>query len=316
MPNFLSHRIALLWVLTFAFTAVASAQETSFELRDGDRDVLLGNSFFERAIDYGVIETDWLTRWPEREISFRNVGWDGDTVYGHSRAGGRRRAVFGNAEEGFQRMLTHVQSLKPTVIVLAYGFNESFDGAVGEAKFEAGLRRLISELGAAGKVRFVLLSTTQLRANVRDKETSIGTAIEKHLAERNKQLDGYNQIMRKVAHELRHPFVDLSGLFSKSGEELTENGIHLNRFGYERVAEVTAEQLELPDKKVTDSSRVQNIRRAVAKKNRLYFHRWRPRNDAFVYGERKDEQKIAQTEPEKFEPVVSKQEEAIRALLQ
>ena len=68
----------------------------SFSLEDGDRVVFLGNTFFERALDYGHLETMLTLHWPDRNVTFRNLGWDGDTVYGHSRAGGRRRAVFGD----------------------------------------------------------------------------------------------------------------------------------------------------------------------------------------------------------------------------
>ena len=64
-----------------------------------------------------------------------------------------------------------------------------------------------------------------------------------------------------------------------------------------------------------DSAEAQTIRTVITKKNNLYFHRWRPRNDAFVYGERKDEQKIAQTEPGKLDPFIEKQEQVIRKLL-
>ena len=301
-------------LLLLAFSTHVVAQEDTFELRDGDRVIFLGNSFFERAIDYGVIETMWSIRWPDRNISFRNVGWDGDTVYGHSRAGGRRRAVFGDAEEGFQELVAHVDRLKPTVIVLAYGLNESFDGTEGESKFAAGLRRLVAEL-SDDQVRFVFFSTVPLQSDS-GQDSLLRSAVERHIAERNDQLTNYNTIIQEVANDGKYPFVDLFTPLLHSNELLTENGIHLNRVGYERIAKITAEQLTFPPPKITSSEQIESIREAVAKKNRLYFHRWRPRNDAFVYGERKDEQKIAQTEPEKFEPFVTRQEEAIRALLQ
>jgi len=308
MKNFLS------FLFLLAVSTHAVAQDDTFELRDGDRVIFLGNSFFERAIDYGVIETMWTIRWPDRNISFRNVGWDGDTVYGHSRAGGRRRAVFGDATEGFQRLVAHVDRLKPTVIVLAYGLNESFDGAEGEENFAAGLRRLIAEL-SDDQVRFIFLSTVPMQSDASENNL-LESAIEGHIAKRNEQLTNYNTVIQKVANEGEHSFVDLFTPLFNSNELLTDNGIHLNRTGYEQVADLTAEQLHFPKQQITSAERIENIREAVAKKNRLYFHRWRPRNDAFVYGERKDEQKIAQTEPEKFEPFVARQEEAIRALLQ
>lgn len=308
MKNLLS----LLFLLAFSTQVVAEVD--AFELRDGDRVIFLGNSFFERAIDYGVIETMWSIRWPDRNISFRNVGWDGDTVYGHSRAGGRRRAVFGDAKEGFQSLVAHIDRLKPTVIVLAYGLNESFDGAEGEENFAAGLRRLIGEL-SNDQVRFIFLSTVPMQSDASE-DNLLNSAIEGHIAERNEQLKNYNTVIQRVANEREHSFVDLFTPLLNSNELLTENGIHLNRSGYEQVADITAEQLHFPKPKITSAERIENIRETVVKKNRLYFHRWRPRNDAFVYGERKDEQKIAQTEPEKFEPFVARQAEAIRALLQ
>ena len=308
MKNLLS------FLFLLAFSTQVVAEDDAFELRDGDRVIFLGNSFFERAIDYGVIETMWSIRWPDRNISFRNVGWDGDTVYGHSRAGGRRRAVFGDAEEGFQRLVAHINRLKPTVIVVAYGSNESFDGAEGEAEFAAGLRRLIGEL-SNNEVRFIFLSTVPMQSDAGE-DNLLKSAIEGHIADRNEQLKNYNTVIQKIANEGSHSFVDLFTPLLNSNELLTANGIHLNRSGYEQVANITAEQLHFPKPKITSAERIENIRETVAKKNRLYFHRWRPRNDAFVYGERKDEQKIAQTEPEKFEPFVARQEEAIRALLQ
>lgn len=292
----------------------ALAADEPFELRDGDRVIFLGNSFFERAIDYGVIETAWSVRWPDRNVSFRNLGWDGDTVYGHSRAGGRRRAVFGDAEEGFQRLVEHVKSLKPTMVVLAYGFNESFEGADGVLAFEVGLRRLVNELSGDG-IRFVFFSAVPLQPE-RGPKGSLRTVVEKHIRKRNQQLVAYNAVIEKLARDRKCPFVDLFTPLLQSDKILTENGIHLNRLGYERIAEATAEQLKLPPPKIVAANQLERIRHAVSKKNRLYFHRWRPRNDAFVYGERKDEQKIAQVEPEKFEPFIAKQEEAIRGLLQ
>ena len=50
--------------LTFLLSAaclIAAAAEP-LDLRDGDRVVFLGNSFFERALDYGYLETELTLR--------------------------------------------------------------------------------------------------------------------------------------------------------------------------------------------------------------------------------------------------------------
>src|SRR5262245_11723916 len=97
----------------------AAASQAAFELHDGDRVVFVGNTFMERDQVYGYLETMLTARWPERNITFRNLGWSGDTVWGEA------RARFGTAEDGFQHLREHVESIRPTVIFVAYGANES-----------------------------------------------------------------------------------------------------------------------------------------------------------------------------------------------
>ena len=64
------------------------AQNTNvFELRDGDRVVFLGDTLIEREQSYGYIEFLLTTEYPERNVTFRNLGWSADTPLGVSRAG-------------------------------------------------------------------------------------------------------------------------------------------------------------------------------------------------------------------------------------
>ena len=77
------------------------------------------------------------------------------------------------------------------------------------------------------------------------------------------------------------------------------------------------ESLQLPKTKISLSAKsADTIRSAIITKNQLFFHRWRPRNNAFVFGERKDEQRIAQLEPARIEPYIAEQEERINTLLE
>jgi hypothetical protein len=283
----------------------AQADEV-FQLQDGDQVVFLGNSFFERAIHHGHIEHELTCRWPKRNITFRNLGWDGDTVFGHSRAGGRRRAVFGEPEEGFKKMVEHVRLLKPDVVFLAYGYNESFELGGDTEQFRGAVDRFIKEVSAVDKSpRFVLLSPTPM-------EHGFG-APAAYVDARNRLLERYAETLAEVAAKGGHAFVDLLSPLSKGNELYSDNGIHPSSDGYQRIAEIIVETLRCPPPAF--ASPPEAVRSAIIRKNTLYFHRWRPRNDAFVYGERKREQKIAQTEPEKFEPFVAKAEAKIRELL-
>ena len=289
------------------------------ELRDGDRIAFLGNSFFERALDHGHIETSLVLRWPEQKLTFRNLGWDGDTVYGHSRAGGRRRAVFGDPEEGFSRMIAHVRSLDPTVVIVAYGYNESFDGEGGVEPFRQGLERLLDALGSDRR-RFVLLSPTPMEAGF-GTELALarhggGASGRSYASRRNATLGLVRDAIAETAQDGGHAFVDLFGALRNARGTYSEDGIHPSENGYREIARIIGDQLKMPPPRIDlDSEPAERIRAAIVKKNTLYFHRWRPRNDAFVYGERKDEQKIAQTEPEQFEPFVARSEEVVRRLV-
>ena len=295
----------------FSMSWMASALDAveKFELCDGDRVVFLGNSFFERALDYGHLEIALALCWPDRDITFRNLGWDGDTVYGHSRTVGRRRTVFGNPEEGFQRMVAHLDSLKPTVVFVAYGYNESFDGEAGLERFVSGWHRLLDALRPSGTgTRIVVLSSTPM-------EKGFG-ASGAHVAARNAMIRSYCDVLADSARKDGFLFVDLFGALENRTTPYSANGIHPSEEGYVAIGKIIAEQLCLPVPPTSlGSKEARGIRSAIVKKNNLYFHRWRPRNDAFVYGERKDEQVVAQTEPEKFEPFITQQERIVRTLL-
>ena len=310
--------LGMVWVMLTS-VELPGKQPTPFELRDGDRVSFLGNSFFERARHHGHLETSLALCWPKRKITFRNLGWDGDTVFGHSRTGGRRRSVFGDPEEGFGKMVAHLQQLDPTVIFVAYGWNESFDGDQGLARFRAGLTRLLREAGAPTR-RFVLITPVPL-------EKGFGTELPSrrrtsppstsYLDDRNSTLKSYRDIIASVAREGGHYLIDLFEALHKFEGSYTTNGMHPSARGYQAITSIMARDLRLPDPVIAlDSKEATALRRTILKKNTLFFHRWRPRNDAFVYGERKSEQVIAQGEPEQFEPFVKKLEDHIREQLE
>ena len=66
----------------------------------------------------------------------------GDTVWADS------RGVFDAPSAGYARLLELVRSLEPTVVVVAYGRNESFAGPKGVNAFREQLARLCGDLRA------------------------------------------------------------------------------------------------------------------------------------------------------------------------
>lgn len=60
----------------------------AFFFRDGDRPaLLLGDSITEQRMYSTLIEAYVLTRFPRWNVSFRNVGWSGDTSWFSQRQG-------------------------------------------------------------------------------------------------------------------------------------------------------------------------------------------------------------------------------------
>jgi lysophospholipase L1-like esterase len=361
---------------------------------DGERVVFLGNTLIEREQRDGYWESALTRHHPDRPVVFRNLGWSGDTVFGHARAG------FGTTADGFKHLKEHVLSVKPTVILVGYGANESFDGEAGLPKFVDGLNTLLNELAPA-KARVILLSPLR--------QEDMGRPLPDP-TEANKNLRLYADAIRDVAKKRSLKFVDLYDRLAEIAKEgrpshLTDNGIHLTAFGYWRSAPLLEEGLGFTAKRwrvavtadgtvgktegakvdkveksplrfrVTDDvlppplppndpsakapttgrvlrvgklspdkytltidekavvtatadewdagvnlergpafDQAEKLREAIVAKNRLYFHRWRPQNETYLFGFRKHEQGKNAVEIPQFDPLVEKQEKEIAKL--
>jgi lysophospholipase L1-like esterase len=291
-----------------------------FELKDGDRVAFIGNTFVEREQDYSYLETLLRPRWPERKITFRNLGWSGDTVFGHA------RGYFDGAEQGFARLNTIVHELKPTVIFISYGMGESFDGEAGLPAFRSGLERMLDMLKDL-EARTVLIGPI--------KHENLGPPMPDP-AEHNKMLRMYADAMKDVATKRGHRFVDLYELLHGDGSTpLTENGIHLNQYGYWCAARAIAKGLELPEPVKTSGRAVpmcpspleptsadpvaqaaEKMRQLAILKNIQYFNQWRPANEPYIFGFRKQEQSRNRVEMPRFSQPIEKLEDEITKLAQ
>lgn len=304
-----THRILLLLlgILLAGCTSRSTPPQGSINFEQNEKVVFLGNAFFENAIANGEIETTFALCFPKKNITFRNIGWSGDNVYAHARTRARGGERFGNPEEGFGMLAKQITDLRPDKIFIAYGFNESFDDGAGIEAYDKGLNLLLEMLSQRCP-ELILISTLPM-------EKGFGIAAE-HIEAQNKELKMYAETTKEVATKGKYRFIDLFTPFSKENK-YTTNGIHLSSKGYRKAGDLIAEALTFPPLPIKiDSKKADHIRHTIIKKNALFFHRWRPRNDAFVYGQRKDEQRIAQDEPAQIEPFIAKQEAAITLLLE
>jgi len=364
--------------------------EGPFQLLDGDRVVFVGDTLVERASRDDFWEAALTARFPDRQITFRNLGWSADTPGGDARSG------FGTVEDGYQQLKAQVYAALPTVVFVCYGSGSAFDGEAGLPRFETGLARLLEDL-AVTKAEVVLVSPLrheQLPKPLPDP------------ALHNRELDRYTRAIQKMANERGLKFVNLyDGLISTSqvslDQSLTDNGLHLRPRGYLKLAGFFADRLgwttprptavlsaegrlvRQSDAQVTnlkrgeggslsfelrldrlplpggaagpacrlqvqglpagtwklvaddqtwakgsaegwkdgidllespDQAQFEALRQEIVEKNQLYFHRWRPQNETYLFGFRKHEQGNNAREIPMFDPLVEKREEAIAGL--
>lgn len=226
----------ILAVAALAFSAPARAADPApppFEWKDGDRVVLVGDTLIERDQKYGYLETLITAQNPDKTITFRNLGWSGDTARGLS------RARFGPPAEGWQHLIDHVNALKPTVLIVGYGMAESFDGDAVLPAFVSGLNALI-DATSASKPRLIFLSPIAHEdfGHPLPVPSALNHSFERYrdaIKSHNHALERYRDAIKKIADERGGWFVDL---YKPAIPELvksaylTDDGIHLTASGY------------------------------------------------------------------------------------
>jgi len=197
------------------------ASSDSIDIRDGDRIVFLGNTFAERLRHTGYFETGLLLRYPERNLTFRNLGWSADEV-----ALRPRPLNFGDIH-------THLSEQRADVIFLFYGVNEAFNGPDGISLFRDRYHALLDDLlghqyNGATAPRLVLVTPIPLEPYPRLPDVGA----------RNRNIAAYAAAIAAIAASRDLPVVDLYPRFGEifssrplDAPRLTVNGMHLNDAG-------------------------------------------------------------------------------------
>jgi lysophospholipase L1-like esterase len=344
-----------------------AVEKGHFQLRDGDRVVFLGSAFIERLQARNDLETILTSAYPQRNITYRNLGWSGDTVWGDA------RGVFGGRTEGFKRLINDVAICQPTLLVVCYGENEAYDGDEGLAEFQSGVAKLLDALEKTG-ARILLLGPRR--------HENVGAPFPKQ-DQYNDDLKKYTAVIADAAKERGHAFIDLFDLVPKE-EKLTSNGLHLTDYGYWRVSAELAKLLgaaaspwslelhtkdgsydatglavakieqganpaitalpkslplpappqDAPAKTVAGPSilvngaviksaavekaqaQTEKLRQLIGEKNTLFFNRYRPQNETYLFLFRKHEQGNNAVEIPQFEPLIVALEKQIAEVRQ
>lgn len=291
--------------LGLAWIGTATAEPFSF--KDGDMVVLLGNTFIERAQQFGYLERELTLATGSAKVHFRNLGWSGDTVYGDA------RSYFGPPQEGFDRLAKQMGELQPNVVILCYGAVAAFEGEAGKEDFISGYERLLEMIYEKADPRETVLVSPPPAEN-------LGAPLPDQSAQ-NERLALYSKAIGDLAKKRETRFVDLftaMGAGKRQSAPLTDNGIHYTEEGYAQMAPLFVKQLGLTpvDHAGLNSRSLEELRQTIIGKNRLYFHRWRPANETYLHLFRAHEQGQNAKELPMFEPLVEAEELKIDVLKQ
>ena len=194
----------------FAFVSLAtSVAAGEFFIKDGDRVVFLGDSITEQRLYTTYIEAYALTRHPDWNLWFRNVGWGGDTSWLRQRAHPDENQLFAADEANQQKMVEDsvgrglardVLPLKPTVVTIKFGMNDHAYQKFREDIFGAYVRSQ-AQLGKvlqANGARVAFLTSQPIEEKRPDPDKDV----------KNQSLRQFSDGLKNVAAKQGATFVD------------------------------------------------------------------------------------------------------------
>jgi glucose/arabinose dehydrogenase len=284
--------VCCLLFLVASAVPTAGRQNAVFELRSGDHISIIGNTLAERLQHDGWLETMLHARFPNHDLTFRNLGFSGDEITTRLRSKG-----FGTPDEWLSGVAAPIGGrtdnrlagvhTRADVIFAFFGYNESFAGEAGLAKFRTDLRAwlahtLAQRYNGTSAPRVVLFSPIA-HENLRSPDLPDGR-------ENNVRIELYTRVMADEAATAGVAFVDLYSLsmrmFDGAAEALTINGVHLNTRGNRVLASAIDDRLFGVPAPQRDPAYLERLREAVVDRNFFWFHRYRVTDGYSTYGDR------------------------------
>ena len=259
--------------------ANAEAVVTSLPLRleKGARICFVGNLLLDAERRYGHLETLIQQHHPEHELTVRNLAWPADEVDLMPRPDN-----FGDLDQ-------HLTYFKASVIIAAFGYNESFAGEAGLAAFRGSLEHFLGNLRSKAydgekAAQIVLLSPTHNLAHSK-------VPLDPEIRENQER---YAMVMKEVAAKMGVAFVDVLdlGLSSEGGQveklgggdALTVDGHAFNEKGHALFSDaVFRGMFEEKAPAIRES-----LRELVVDKGTQFFQRYRPLNTFYYTGGRNE----------------------------
>lgn len=280
-------------IFLFGLATLLSAASPVWTATQDETVVLLGDTFFERDYRQGHLETALTIATAGKNIRFRNLGWSGDTPRCES------RSYFGPPAEGFDRLRKQLEEIKPTTIIACYGAVDTFEGEAGLESFLASYKTLLQMIQSSCGAKVILMSPPAV-----SRDAQRYPALADHNAERER----YSAAIAQLASSLSLGYADLFAQM-KDKNLATINGVTFTDQDYATIAPLLVQSLGLTSK--VPPQQFPTLRDTIIVKNHLFFQRWRPQNEIYLFGSRKHEQGRNGAEIPQFDPLIEQKEQLI-----
>jgi hypothetical protein len=261
---------------------------------------------------HGYVELLLAGETVAKNLRFRNLGWEGDTVFEQ-----RRELNFPSWEQTLAK-------IGATVIVAQFGQAESLRGREAIPHFTRAAVDLLRRFAATNRQIIVIAPVSF--------EKPPGALPD--LTTNNATLNRYSDELKRLCQVQKWEFLDPWRSNSLPPKSLTRDGLHLNAEGHARLALSFAEHFSSirPTPRFTRDSRTgaiahsatERLRQAIIVKNQLWFDYWRPQNWAFLAGDRTEQPSSRDhrnpkvrwfpNELEQFLPLIEAKEREVRTL--
>jgi len=264
-----AHSLLLVVLLSGGVFSLAAAT-----LKTNDVIAFVGGEDVMAMQQFGYVEVLLARETAAKNLRFRNLGWEGDTVFEQ-----RRQLNFPSLEQTLAKV-------GATIVVAQFGQAESLRGREAIPEFRQAAVNLLGRLSMTNREVIVIAPTLF--------ESSEGSFPD--LTLNNATLRVYSDELKRLCLLHQWKFVDGWTSSRGSSRPITRDGLHLNAEGHWRLASSLASALHsmagrsgspfIPATGRFSQPAVEQLRQVILAKNQLWFDYWRPQNWAFLAGDR------------------------------
>lgn len=297
----------ILSLVTLTSTQNSSAATTSLTAKDNESIVIIGAGMASRMMKYSHFETEIQLRYPDKNLTIRNIADEGNTPVFRPHPGRSLQLAFKGAEQyypnhesgksgpwtkgavgNFETPDQWLTRLKADTVIAFFGFNSAHNGEADLERFKKELAAFIDhtlsqKYNGNTPPQLALVSPTAIQDLSATHHTPDGKDL-------NNKLALYTKAMADICQQKGIIFIDVfapsKAYFSKQTEPLTVDGALLNSKGYQWLARQLADDLYGKTKVEHAENISELVHAAVKEKNWVWHNLYKIPNGVHVYGRR------------------------------